>query len=851
MKGQAARLLLWSIILIGIIAGCSDDPGKSPESPPATSTSAPSPPATSTPTPPGTDTPVPYATSTPTSLATNTTEPTATSNLIGIDCNDSRFTKRILELSEESQNPFAPRILKLYSDVEELERTERVLRCKGTASLSRGGESYITYHYEIDRDGDAFIGYEIGDAISESTLNPASPGLTLDNPVPAGEALQGSDGTEISVLGIVEDARRQVAEENQFNDPPNEGKRFYMITVEVYYPSGSGSVRVSDSDFSLIGENHVVYEPFDYDCGVIPGELGGEIFPGGRIQGNICFEIPEDESGLILIHEPGYGTESRRFIILPYSEAKKSTPATEMTAATATTPKPTVTPTLVPTLTQAPTATPISTLVPSVTPQPAATSSALTPEPTPTQDPTATPTPESTPTQDPTATPTQAPTPTPTQAPTPTPTPEPTPVAIGTTVEVGRSSYTLNEIMDPAPAGILGVTEGKRLVALDITQMGISVNGDSYNLLNFAIQDTDGYLYTPGFADADAGPPFGVGELAAGQIVRGWVVFELPEAARLVSASAAAGVFGARTSIADFPQGQVGALVSQSPPPLPVPPVSPVAIGTTVEVGRSSYTLNEIMDPAPAGILGVTEGKRLVALDITQVGISVNGDSYNLLNFAIQDTDGYLYPPGFADADVGPPFGFGELAAGQIVRGWVVFELPEAARLVSASAAAGVFGARTSIADFPQGQVGALVSQSPPPLPVPPVSPVAIGTTVEVGRSSYTLNEIMDPAPAGILGVTEGKRLVALDITQVGISVNGDSYNLLNFAIQDTDGYLYTPGFADADVGPPFGFGELAAAQIVRGWVVFELPESARLVSALAAAGVFGARTPIADLQQD
>ena len=62
------------------------------------------------------------------------------------------------------------------------------------------------------------------------------------------------------------------------------------------------------------------------------------------------------------------------------------------------------------------------------------------------------------------------------------------------------------------------------------------------------------------------------------------------------------------------------------------------------------------------------------------------------------------------------------------------------------------------------------------------------------------------------------------------------------------DGYVYTPGFADADVGPPFGSGELAAYQIVRGWVVFELSESARLVSVLVAPGLLDAKVSIADL---
>ena len=152
------------------------------------------------------------------------------------------------------------------------------------------------------------------------------PGFTLDDPLPAGDVLLGSDGTEIRVLGVIEDARQQVAAENQFSDPPKEGMRFYMISVEVAYPSdASGSVEVAGYDFRLIGDNRVVYDPFNHTCGFsIPDALGGltgvsEVFPRGRTLGNICFEIPKDEGGLILIHEPafGFGEGSRRFLSLP------------------------------------------------------------------------------------------------------------------------------------------------------------------------------------------------------------------------------------------------------------------------------------------------------------------------------------------------------------------------------------------------------------------------------------------------------------------------------------------------------------------------------------------------------
>ena len=314
----------------------------------------------------------------------------------------------------------------------------------------------------------------------------------------------------------------------------------------------------------------------------------------------------------------------------------------------------------------------------------------------------ATPEPTRTPTLEPTRAPTATPTPepTPTQIPTATPTPEQSPVAIGTTVEAGGSSYTLNEVMDPAPVGVFGVDAGKRLVALDITQVGMSDGGTHYNPLSFEVQDADGYVYSSGIADAEVGPRFGSGELASGQIVRGWAVFDLPESAGLVSVLTRPDVFGLKVTIADIARDHVGDLVSQTSPPVPQSPSSPVAIGTTVEAGGSSYTLNEVVDPAVAGVFGVDAGKRLVALDITQVGMSDGGTHYNPLLFEVQDADGYVYSSGIADAEVGPRFGSGELASGQIVRGWVVFELPESAGLVSVMTRPDVFGIKITIADL-------------------------------------------------------------------------------------------------------------------------------------------------------
>ena len=150
------------------------------------------------------------------------------------------------------------------------------------------------------------------------THTPVPPGLSLINPVAAGEVLRGSSGLEIVVRGIVEDAWPLVRAENRFNDPPVEGRRFYMISVEVAYTTGDGAVDVSESDFKLVGDNRFVYEPYNDSCGVIPDELSGEVYVGGKIGGNICFQISSDDSGLILIHQPGFsfGEGDRRFLHL-------------------------------------------------------------------------------------------------------------------------------------------------------------------------------------------------------------------------------------------------------------------------------------------------------------------------------------------------------------------------------------------------------------------------------------------------------------------------------------------------------------------------------------------------------
>ena len=151
-----------------------------------------------------------------------------------------------------------------------------------------------------------------------SPVNLALPaGITLDNPVAAGEVLQGTNGTEIVVTSILEDATDLVLETNSFNDPAKAGNHFYMVSLAVSYLSGADALNVAEADFSLIGDNRVVYTPFENSCGVIPDELGAELFPGGKTEGNVCFQVNSEDSNFVLIHKPFYSFDAeRRFLKL-------------------------------------------------------------------------------------------------------------------------------------------------------------------------------------------------------------------------------------------------------------------------------------------------------------------------------------------------------------------------------------------------------------------------------------------------------------------------------------------------------------------------------------------------------
>ena len=158
----------------------------------------------------------------------------------------------------------------------------------------------------------------------EGSLTPTpgqTPGHFRTSPMPPGETVTTSDGLALTIVSVTLDATSIVLDANRFNDPPSMGNRFTMVRVRVQNIGGSANSEtdIGDSHFRLVGSSATLFSPFEHSCGVIPDELSLKLFKGGTGEGNVCFQIPEAESDLILLYEPSFSFDetNRRWLMVP------------------------------------------------------------------------------------------------------------------------------------------------------------------------------------------------------------------------------------------------------------------------------------------------------------------------------------------------------------------------------------------------------------------------------------------------------------------------------------------------------------------------------------------------------
>jgi hypothetical protein len=139
------------------------------------------------------------------------------------------------------------------------------------------------------------------------TRTPTQPPVgTRGNPVPRGQGGLTPHGWQVIVLDLNPDAWPVVLAENQFNDPPAPGNRMVIIRVGVTNVSVEDEPgAIFSSLFYFTGSRNIVYSTFGElsRCGLIPDELYGKLYRGSYVEGNICFQIPVDETDLRLLYE--------------------------------------------------------------------------------------------------------------------------------------------------------------------------------------------------------------------------------------------------------------------------------------------------------------------------------------------------------------------------------------------------------------------------------------------------------------------------------------------------------------------------------------------------------------------
>ncbi len=160
---------------------------------------------------------------------------------------------------------------------------------------------------------------EDDDEDTDETPVATGPGTSREEAVPVGDSVRSVD-LEATIVEADLDATEQILARYEFADPPATGNRYVLLTVRVRHAGeGSETIVASSSDFRITGSRNILYDGFsDNSCGFIEGELQGELFSGGEVEGLVCFQLPQDEVDLILVLHPFFSFEDsdRRYLAL-------------------------------------------------------------------------------------------------------------------------------------------------------------------------------------------------------------------------------------------------------------------------------------------------------------------------------------------------------------------------------------------------------------------------------------------------------------------------------------------------------------------------------------------------------
>ena len=123
------------------------------------------------------------------------------------------------------------------------------------------------------------------------------------NPIPVGQEAQVGSWT-VEVVGAILNGTQTVLDENMFNDPPEPGSQYVLVSIEATYAGGESSTFWVDMLYELVGGDGTGFKPSD---AVAPDSIldAGEVPAGGSVAGNLLFAVASDQiaGGTLMVEE--------------------------------------------------------------------------------------------------------------------------------------------------------------------------------------------------------------------------------------------------------------------------------------------------------------------------------------------------------------------------------------------------------------------------------------------------------------------------------------------------------------------------------------------------------------------
>ena len=108
---------------------------------------------------------------------------------------------------------------------------------------------------------------------------------------------------DVTVAEPMHDMTDAALAENEFNDPPEDGRSFYGAVLEVTYTGEDSEDPWLALELAAVGDAATAYTTHADTCGVTPDDITdiGELFTDGTGTALVCWSIPDDDADTVVL----------------------------------------------------------------------------------------------------------------------------------------------------------------------------------------------------------------------------------------------------------------------------------------------------------------------------------------------------------------------------------------------------------------------------------------------------------------------------------------------------------------------------------------------------------------------